>query len=107
MCVSYPLSSCVVCSGDTESRGNAEGGVMGSVSSDEANNWGMDDSIDVNAVRILGRKLYYINGIMDRHVFRQENTNHVLVQQEADPHERCHRHPEHASAGDAVTNIRA
>lgn len=57
---------CLICSGETESRGNGEGGVVGSISSDEANNWGMDDSIDVNAVRILRRKFYHVNGIMDR-----------------------------------------
>lgn len=41
----------VMYSGKTESRGKEEGGGVGSIGSDEANNWGMDDSIDVNAVR--------------------------------------------------------
>lgn len=43
------FTSCVVFSSETESRGAGEGEV-GNVGSDEDNNWGMDDSIDVNAV---------------------------------------------------------
>jgi len=55
-CCSHPFYL-VLCenhgSGETESREKGEGGGvgMGSVGSAEANNWGMDDSIDVNAVR--------------------------------------------------------
>ena len=45
---------CVVFSSETENRGAGEGEVgSGSAGSDEENNWGMDDSIDVNAVRII------------------------------------------------------
>lgn len=47
--VANPIS-CLVHSGETESREKAEGGGVGGVGSDESNNWGMDDSIDVNAV---------------------------------------------------------
>ena len=36
-------------SSETEKRGAGEGGA-GNVRSDEDNNWGMDDNIDVNAV---------------------------------------------------------
>lgn len=43
---------CVVFSSETENRGAGEGGA-GNVGSDEDNNWGMDDNIDVNAVRML------------------------------------------------------
>lgn len=46
-----PFAVSVIYSGKTESRGKEEGGGVGSIGSDEANNWGMDDSIDVNAVR--------------------------------------------------------
>lgn len=49
MCLPFTMS--VICSGKTESRGKEEGAGVGSIGSDEANNWGMDDSIDVNAVR--------------------------------------------------------
>lgn len=42
------------CSSETESRSAEEKAKTGkeSVGSDEGNNWGMDDSIDVNAVRL-------------------------------------------------------
>lgn len=47
----------LICSGQAESLGKEEEGTVGSMTSDEANNWGMDDSIDVNAVRaIIPRK---------------------------------------------------
>lgn len=70
----YPLSSSLICSGETESRGKGEGRVVGSVGSDEANNWGMDDSIDVNAVRYT----YGTNARrIDRYGFRHEHTNRI------------------------------
>ncbi|CAM9579640.1 unnamed protein product [Ectocarpus sp. 4 AP-2014] len=42
----------VLRSGQAESLGKEEEGAVGSMTSDEANNWGMDDSIDVNAIRM-------------------------------------------------------
>lgn len=63
-CVPFSVSV-IYSSGKTESRGKEEGGGVGSIG--EANNWGMDDSIDVNAVR------------SQRQSARRPNRRHVFI----------------------------